>query len=148
MESGQPSVDTQAMDALIRSILQDYEVHEPPVPVERILSNPPAGLERVDVSDLSLVFGIGDHRHEYRLALGRLLYRELCRTGRTGDGLPPTTDAARTFAMMLLLPTPWLSLAVHHPRVTLRRISEFFKAPEYAVATRLAHLGLSVRGMH
>jgi hypothetical protein len=139
--------EEKRIEALAISVLRDYHVNRPPVPVEKILSDPPKGLERVDISDLSLVFGVGEHRHEYRLALGRLLYRELCRTQTGPDPVPYSSDAARQFSLVLLMPTAWITAAARRPLVTLRHLSETFEVPEYAVASRLVQVGQRVRGM-
>ena len=140
------SYQQQQIEALVASVVEDYGADSPPVPVEKILSDPPQGLNRIDISDLSLVFGVGEHEHEYRLALGRLLYRELCRTGNAGD-LPYTNDVARQFAMALLMPRDWIKSTARRPLITLHRLSQIYQVPEYAVASRLVQLGLRVRGM-
>jgi hypothetical protein len=134
------------IEALAISVIDDYGVDNPPVPVEKILSDPPQGLQKIDISDLSLVFGVGEHEHEYRLALGRLLYRELCRTGNNGE-LPYNNDVARQFAMSLLMPHEWVRSTARRPLISLHRLSEIYRVPEYAMASRLVQLGLRVRGM-
>jgi hypothetical protein len=143
-ESG--SYQQQQIETLVAAVVDGYGANGPPVPVERILSDPPHGLNRIDISDLSLVFGVGEHEHEYRLALGRLLYRELCRAGNAGD-LPYTKEVARQFGMALLMPREWIKATARRPLITLRQLSELYQVPEYAVASRLTQLGLRVRGM-
>ncbi|MGC9346959.1 MAG: ImmA/IrrE family metallo-endopeptidase [Anaerolineae bacterium] len=140
------SYQQRQIETLVASIVDGYSTEEPPVPIEKILSDPPRGLSRIDISDLSLIFGVGEHEHEYRLALGRLLYRELCRCGRAGD-LPYTNDVARQFATALLMPREWIRTTARSPRITLHRLSEIYQVPEYAVARRLVQLGLRVPGM-
>jgi hypothetical protein len=120
---------------------------EPPVPIETILSNPPGELEKVDITDLSLVFGAGEHRHEYRLGLGRLLYREICRAELEDPPMPYTGEAARAFARELLAPAMWLMPAAQRPGVTLSELGDVFQLPEYTLASRLVELGLWVEGM-
>jgi hypothetical protein len=132
---------------LANQIVAQYHLKDPPVPVETILSNPPGELEGVDITDLSLVFGAGEHRHEYRLGLGRLLYREICRAGLEAPPMPYTGEAARAFAKELLAPAMWLKPAAQRPGVTLQDLGEEFQLPEYTVASRLVELGLWVEGM-
>ncbi len=132
---------------LANQIVAQYHLKGPPVPIETILSNPPGELDRVDITDLSLVFGAGEHRHEYRLGLGRLLYREICRAGLQEPPMPYTGEAARAFARELLAPAMWLTPAAQRPGVTLNDLGEAFQLPEYTVASRLVELGLWVEGM-
>lgn len=146
------SLDIQDhIESLAGTILRDYGVKSPPVPIEKILTNPPGGLEAVDIRDMSLVFGVGEHRYEYRLALGRLLYRELCRTGfgtaAETAALPTNSDAARHFAMAVLMPAAWLRKAARRRRANLHDLSLDYQVPDYAMATRLVQLGYRVKGM-
>ncbi|MGC9400469.1 MAG: ImmA/IrrE family metallo-endopeptidase [Anaerolineae bacterium] len=137
------------LEALVKKILAHYGFKKPPVPVERILQEPPQGLlNAVDLSDLSLVFGMGEHRHEYRMAIARLLYREICRQQASENGpLPYTSEAGRYFAAALLIPETWIQQATLWPWSNLQKLSETFQVPEYVMAARLAQLGKSVRGM-
>jgi hypothetical protein len=132
---------------LANQIVAQYHLKEPPVPIETILSNPPGELEKVDITDLSLVFGAGEHRHEYRLGLGRLLYREICRAELEDPPMPYTGEAARAFARELLAPAMWLMPAAQRPGVTLSELGDVFQLPEYTLASRLVELGLWVEGM-
>ena len=132
---------------LANRIVAQYHLKAPPVPVETILSNPPGELEKVDITDLSLVFGAGEHRHELRLGLARLLYREICRADLEEPPVPYTGEAARTFARELLAPAMWLTPAARRSGVTLSDLGEEFQLPEYTVASRLVELGLWVKGM-
>lgn len=142
------------IDSLTNAILNHYRVHEPPVPIEKILTNPPEGIDSVDIRDMSLVFGVGEHRFEYRLALGRLLYRELCRADYRGPEhapdevpLPSNSNAARHFAASLLMPRAMLQNAIGDPEATLHDLSLIYQVPDYAMASRLAQLGYYVKGM-
>ena len=146
--------DQDRIESLVEVILSHYSVMEPPVPIEKILTNPPGGLDAVDIRDMSLVFGVGEHRYEYRLALARLLYRELCRTEYTGidaapdvEPLPYNSEAARHFAMAVLMPLAWLHAAAPRRRATLHDLAETYQVPGYAMAARLANLGYTIKGM-
>ena len=143
------TADQQRLEALADRILAHYNTKRPPVPVETILQHPPEGiLEAVDITDLSLVLGMGEHRYEYRMALARLLYRELCRNqNHLGEELFPYNEASRYFAAVLLVPRKWILRAVRWPLVTLQQLSEDFRVPEYVMSTRLSNLGKHVRGM-
>lgn len=142
------SSDQQRIEKLANKLVDHYSFKRPPIPVEKILSNPPEGLTSVDISDLSLVFGVGEHRYEYRMAMARLLYREICRASSNWEqGYPYSNDAARYFAASLLVPTQWVIKASRRPFITLQQMSEDFQVPEYAMASRLVQLGKRVKGM-
>lgn len=137
------------IEALARRIRAYYDFKKPPVAVERILHEPPQDLiDSVDLSDLSLVFGTGEHQHEYRMAIARLLYREICHHQMSEENsLPYTSQAIRYFAVSLLIPARWVRRATLWPWNDLRKISNTFQVPEYVMASRLAQLGKEVSGM-
>lgn len=140
--------DKERIEDLAIKLVEHYGFKRPPIPVEKVLYEPPEGLAGVDISDLSLVFGVGEHRHEYRMALARLLYREICRASENWEqNYPYNNDAARYFATSLLVPTPWVIKATRRPFITLETLSEEFQVPEYAMASRLVLLGKRVKGM-
>lgn len=149
MQTAPTSAEIQRLDALAQKILDTYNLNQPPVPIEMILQHPPKELlPAVDITDLSLVFGIGEHRYEYRVAIARLLYRELCRhKNELQETLPCTNDAARYFAAALLIPAEWALKYIRRPLVNLQQISETFQVPEYMMASRLAQMGKRIRGM-
>ncbi|HQE91609.1 MAG TPA: hypothetical protein PLH19_03665 [Anaerolineae bacterium] len=142
------SHDQQRIEELAEKLVEHYNFKRPPVPVEKILSEPPEEVSGVDISDLSLVFGVGEHRYEYRMAMARLLYREICRAGSEGEqNYPYSNDAARYFAMSLLIPAQWVIKAAWRPLITLQQLSEDFQVPDYAMSSRLVQLGKRVKGM-
>ncbi len=140
--------DQQRIEELTIKLVEHYNFKRPPIPVEKILSDPPEGLSSVDISDLSLVFGIGEHRYEYRMAMARLLYREICRASADWEqNYPYSNDAARYFASSLLIPAQWVAKAAWRPLITLQQLSEDFQVPDYAMSSRLVQLGKHVKGM-
>ena len=149
MQTAPTSAEIQRLDALAQKILDTYNLSHPPVPIETILQHPPTDLlPAVDITDLSLVFGMGEHRYEYRVAIARLLYRELCRhKNEPNEALPYTNDAARYFAAALLIPAEWALKYIRRPLVNLQQISETFQVPDYMMASRLAQMGKRIRGM-
>lgn len=145
---GLSAQDQQRIEQLSVKLIDHYNFKRPAVPIEKILSNPPEGLSSVDISDLSLVFGVGEHRYEYRMAMARLLYREICRASSSwAESYPYSNEAARYFAASLLVPAQWALKSARRPFVSLEQMSEDFQVPEYAMASRLAQLGKRVRGM-
>ena len=140
--------DQKNIESLAVKLIDYYKFNRPPIPVDKILYQPPEGLESVDISDLSLVFGIGEHRYEYRMAMARLLYREICRMQADKNrDLPYQREAVQYFAAALLIPEDWVTRAARWPFKTLQKLSEEFQVPEYVMSTRLALLGKHVRGM-
>jgi Zn-dependent peptidase ImmA (M78 family) len=84
------------------------------------------------------------------MAMARLVYREICRLGSegwAGEEFPYNNEAARAFAAYLLVPEDWAVKAARRPFISLEKLSESFQVPEYVMASRLAQLGKSVRGM-
>jgi len=140
--------DQQRIEELAMKLVEHYNFKRPPVQIEIVLSNPPEGLSSVDISDMSLVFGIGEHRYEYRMAMARLLYREICRASADWEqNYPYSNDASKYFAASLLVPASWLQKAARRPLVTLQQLSEEFQVPDYAIASRLVQMGKRVKGM-
>lgn len=129
------------LEALAAKILDSYTFVGPPVAVERILSKPPLGLAAVDISDLSLIFSAGERQYEYRLALGRLLYREILRDDSVGKDLPFTREAAAYFAMALLLPAAWIQDALTAHGATLEALSARYQVSRETMSRRLKQLG-------
>jgi len=141
--------EQQRLDELVDWILGHYNFRRPPVPIEVVLRTPPKELaSSVDITDLSLAFGLGEHPYEYRMAIARLLYREVCRKDTPiSKNLPYNSDAAHYFAASLLVPQKWLQKAARKPFATLQHLSETFQVPEYVMTTRLIRIGKHVRGM-
>lgn len=142
--------DQERIHQLTIRILDHYKFKKPPVPVEKVISAPPDGIQSMDLSDMSLVFGIGEHRYEYRMAMARLVYREVCRSGSSGwagEEFPYHNEAARHFAACLLVPEAWVTKAARRPFISLEQLSESFQVPEYVMASRLAQLNKRVKGM-
>jgi len=134
--------ETTQLETLAERVLTGYDFTGPPVPVERILSHPPLGIEPVDISDLSLVFGAGRHQYDYRLALGRLLYREILRMGDDADQLPFSSEAAAYFAMALLLPAPWVTASAADPTTDIGALSERYQVSAGTMFLRVKQLGM------
>ena len=136
------------LTALAESILTYYQVDEPPVPIERMLQAPPQGMSPIDTTQISFTIGHGLYKYEPRLAMGRLLCREIARnldvqhTVNVNITSLAYTDL-RFFARTLLMPLSWLE-AITRKRTTLEEISQTLQVPLYAVVTRLAELDLPI----
>lgn len=120
----------------------------PPVPVERMVTEPNLDLWDVDPTELSSTIGHGLYRFAPRMALARLLYRALCdsesaRTHGLDVPWPPSRHEIKYFSRCLLMPEAWVRTLPAAQR-TSTGISERFQVPEFDAVTRLAELGLPI----
>lgn len=133
---------------LAEALLQYYEVARPPVPVERMLREPPTGMDGVDPDQISSIVEHGLYSYDPRLAMARLLYREMVRAGVTKSAfdidLPSVSyDEMKFFARCLLMPAQWMRWLAGRG-LSVEQMSHYLQAPPYAVVARLAELGLVV----
>ena len=135
---------------LSEALLKHYEVRQPPVPVERMLEDPIVGMVEIDPGQISFVMEHGLYSYAPRLAMARLLFREIAESGIAGKAfeieLPGVTTAdVKFFSRCLLMPAPWMHRLAQQA-LTVHQISVYLQVPSFAVVTRLAELGLSVPG--
>ncbi len=141
-----------ALIRLAESLLRYYDVAAPPVPVEQMLKEPPAGLTVIDLTLISSVMEHGLFSHEPRMAMARLLCREIAQSAAAkeilGVDVSPSISYAemKFFARRLLMPAPWLHELVEQG-LSIDQLSEHLQVPAYAVVTRLAEIGLTLRDM-
>jgi hypothetical protein len=133
---------------LVNALLERYHITEPPVPIERMLKQPLAGLWEPHPSQISFILGHGIYRYAPRLAEARLLYRMLsdspsAREGGLDTPWPVSRRAIKYFARCLLMPEDWLR-ALPQPDRTPDAVSEIFQVTTYDAIIRLAELGLPV----
>ncbi len=134
---------------LAKALLQHYDVAEPPVPVEQMLQEPPAGLDGVDPSQISTIVEHGLYSYEPRLAMARLLYRVIARsmTAKETLGVDVSLSVSyadvKSFARYLLMPALWIRRLAELD-LSVDEMSAYLQVPSYAVVTRLAELGLPV----
>ncbi len=143
------SPDTRArIQHLANTLLDRYQVHEPPVPIEHILKHPLLDLWQPNPSKISFIVGHGLYRYAPRLAEARMLYRMLCdNADARRAGLDAPWPAARRevkyFARCLLMPEDWIRQLPEADR-TVDAISERFQVTTFDALIRLAELGYSV----
>ncbi|HEY4689313.1 MAG TPA: hypothetical protein VIK33_08380 [Anaerolineae bacterium] len=143
-----PDVPRQQIEHLAQTLLDRYQVRQPPVPIERMVAEPSLGLWDVDQTDLSATIGHGLYRYAPRMAQARLLYRAICDSeSARHHGLnvpwPASRHEIKYFARCLLIPEAWvrtLPPSQHYPDI----LSEIFQVPSYDIVTRLAELGLDI----
>ena len=148
-KSSIPDEVRQQIDLLVQSLLDRYDVKEPPVPIEKMVNEPELGLWDADPTELSSTIGHGLYRFEPRMAQARLLYRAICDSESAHDqGLnvpwPPSRHEIKYFSRSLLMPEKWMRAVPDSKRVP-DSLSVLFRVPSFDVVTRLAELGLPVR---
>ena len=133
-----------ALATLAEKLREHYGVVEPPVPIERMLEEPPPGLGKLDLDQISSVMEHGLYSHAPRLAMARLLCREIARSkaarAHLGVDVPIKSYAEiKFFARCLLMPSLWIQ-QLSEQGLSVEQISTYLQAPSYAVVTRLAEL--------
>ena len=136
------------MACLAEALLRYYNVARPPVPVEQMLQEPPAGLAGIDSSKISSTMEHGMYYHAPRLAMARLLCREIVRSEAAMEMLgidvsPLSHTDVKFFARCLLMPPHWVRRLVEQG-LSVEQIGVYLQVPSYAVVTRLAELGLPI----
>jgi hypothetical protein len=137
-----------ALTLLAKTLLQHYDVTRPPVPIEQMLKEPPAGLAGVDFSKISFIMEHGLYSYEPRLAMARLLCREIAQHGAATEpfGIEVSCTSytdLKYFARCLLMPSNWVE-AMTKQNLSIEQISTHLQTPSHAVVTRLIELGLPV----
>jgi len=147
-KSSIPEETRQQIEQLVQSLLDRYHVDQPPVPVERMVTEPSLDLWDVDSSELSFTIGHGLYRYAPRMAQARLLYRAICDSeSARKHGLtvpwPASRHEIKYFARCLLMPEDWVCELPEAERIP-DQMSERFQVPTFDAVTRLAELGLAI----
>ncbi len=143
------SPETRAqLQQLARTLLERYQIDQPPVPIDRIVKQPIDHLWQAKPSQISFIIGHGIYRYAPRLAEARLLYRLLSDNADARQiGLEAPWPASRRevkyFARCLLMPEEWIRALPEADR-TPDAIMERFQVTPYDAVIRLAELGLPV----
>jgi hypothetical protein len=133
---------------LVATLLQRYDVQQPPVPIERLLQEPIDSLWEPHPSQVSFIVGHGLYQYAPRMAEARLLYRllsdspEAHRAGLDAPW-PASRRTIKYFARCLLMPEEWIRNLTEADR-TPDAICERFQVTSYDAIVRLAELGLPV----
>lgn len=132
-----------AVEAVIEELLAAFDIHEPPIPVERMLQNPLDGMwDEIDISQISGVF-YPNEPHSPRMSLARWLVRHLVVSdwGQARGLLPDDFEPAdfRVFARALMMPRTML-MAFSEAGRTPERISSYFEVPLADAERRLTEL--------
>ena len=147
-QSSIPEEVRQQIEHLAQALLERYHVEQPPVPVERMLSEPSLDLWDVDPTELSVTIGHGLYRYAPRMAQARLLYRAICdsesaRTHGLNVPWPASRHEIKYFARNLMMPAAWVRALPESER-TPDAVGMKFQVPAFDAVTRLAELGLAI----
>ena len=131
-------------------LLDRYQVHAPPVPIERMLTDPLLELCETNPRKISSGVGHGLYRYSSRMAQARLLYRTLSDSSAAREaGLDAPWPASRRevkyFSRCLLMPEDWICALPETDRVP-EIIGEKFQVPDFEAIIRLTELDLAVPG--
>jgi hypothetical protein len=138
--------DTQAkLEAIVREVMETFEVYAPPVPIELMLQQPKAGMwETIDVTQLSGSFLSIKDRYSPRMSLARLLARHIAASdwGRE-RGLfmliQEQPDLLPKLARTLLMPEDMV-LGLTNSTRTPGYMNTYFEVPEEDATQRLLEL--------
>ena len=138
----------EQIEQLAYALLERYRVTQPPVPIERMLTEPELDLWHVDPAELSSTIGHGLYRFAPRMAQARLLYRAISDSDAAREHgfsvpWPASRHEIKYFARCLLMPERWIR-ALSDGRRQPDLIGETFQVPSFDAITRLAELGLDV----
>jgi len=139
-------VDQQRLEQITEDLVQLYEVHGPPVPIESMLQRPPHEMwEELDINNLSGSFiSIGD-RYAPRMSLARLFARQIASSEwgskQALSSLVHDEEAIHAFARMLVMPASLIRSLSEGAR-TPEYISAHFEVPADDALLRLQELGL------
>jgi hypothetical protein len=113
-----------------------------------MVEEPPIGLPKLDLDKISDIVEHGLYNYAPRLAMARLLCREITRSDFTKakfrvDVSTSTYADIKFFARCLLMPSRWM-YRLSRQGLPVEQISTHLQAPSYAVVTRLVELGLPI----
>jgi len=133
---------------LANALLQYYNVTHPPTPIEQMAKKPPAGLQELDLDKISNIVEHGMYNYAPRLAMARLLCREITRSIITQERFDVDLSTAtyadvKFFARCLLMPSRWV-YELSRQGLSIEEISTRLQVPSYALVTRLVELGLPI----
>jgi hypothetical protein len=131
---------------LANALLQYYKATQPPTPIEQMIKKPPAGLGKLDLDKVSNVTEHGMYNYAPRLAMARLLCREITHNEAIMKRFGVDVSAAnyadiKFFARCLLMPSRWV-YELSKQELSIEQISARLQVPSYALVTRLVELGL------
>ena len=141
--------DTQALEQVVRELIELYTVTAPPIPIERMLQHPhPDMWNEVDMTDFSSSFLNVTTPFSPRMSLARFLARQIAKSPwgqkRGLDGLDDDEDRLHRFARIIVMPID-LVMEINTESRTPQIISLHFEVPEDDARLRLQDLATYAR---
>lgn len=142
-------VDQQKLEQIAEDLVQQYEIHGPPVPIESMLQRPPRDMvddpEQLNISRLSTSFISVGELYAPRMSLARLLAREIVSSDWGAEqGLPELAgneEGVHAFARTIMMPASLIH-PLSESALTAEYISVHFEVPADDALLRLNELGL------
>jgi len=137
--------DRKQLEAIAQELIQAFDIHSPPIPVESMLQFPKAGMwQKVDINQLSGTFMSLREKYSPRMSVARLLARHVAgsRWGQSRgvlEILRKDEELIRVFARMIVMPAEMvngLTPAARNPVA----LSMQFEVPEEDARLRLQEL--------
>lgn len=135
----------QRLEEIAEELMDVFEVHAPPVPIESMLQHPKVGMwDEVDVNQLSGTFLSIKDQYSPRMSLARLLARHIA-TSDWGkergilDIIKKDEERLRAFARMIVMPATMVKGLTASSRNPMTLSAEF-EAPEEDARQRLIEL--------
>jgi len=139
-------MDAQTFEPIVSDLCQIFEVHNPPVPIETMLSSPPAGLwNEVDIRNLSgsfLKYKPGEP-FSPRMSIARLLIRHMCTSewgAKNGMGQDCNDKTAIHLLSLVIVMPKFMIDEMPSSSRNPKTIGMHFEVPEEDARTRLLSL--------
>lgn len=136
--------EMDTFEAVVRELIQLYNISAPPIPIERMLQHPhPDMWDEVDVGQLSSTFLNTKVRYSPRMSLARFLAREIAGSSwgqkRQLGSIEGNDPAIHRFARAIAMPEEMV-LEINPESRTPQLISLHFEVPEEDARLRLEDL--------
>jgi hypothetical protein len=134
--------DIKPLEAVANTLIQAFDVHTPPVPVESMLQRPRPGMwNEVNVSQLTGSFLSIRDKYSPRMSLARLLARHVMasawgQTHKVAEYIEKDEERLKAFARMIIMPDDLLrsmSMGSRNPVA----MGMYFEVPEDEAEMRL-----------
>ena len=135
----------QRLEEIAHELIESFDVHAPPVPIESMLQHPKNGMwEEVDVNQLSGTFLSIKDQYSPRMSLARLLARHIATSDwgkKRGllEIVKKDEELLRSFARMIVMPAVMVRGMTASARNPMNLSTEF-EAPEDDARQRILEL--------
>lgn len=134
--------DIKPLETVANTLIQAFDVHSPPVPVESMLQRPRPGMwNEVNVSQLTGSFLSIRDKYSPRMSLARLLARHVMasawgQTHKVAEYIEKDEERLKAFARMIIMPDDLLRSMSTGSRNPVA-MGMYFEVPEDEAEMRL-----------